>query len=202
MLTYYKSKEDVSSRADAQGSLLVANMKVEEDAGTQRVYVGPGSAYSSGIEVSCFAITPAHAPASEGHQHHRRIICGCELLSERKKWTDALAALASSAPTGAASRSRSNQVPPILEGFVWKQGDWRNPTYKKRWMVLRKETVGSVLAYYRSKEDSDSGSNLVGKMVVAGVCVCVCVCVCVDMAGVCVCACEWCMFVRDDSDGV
>jgi len=38
------------------------------------------------------------------------------------------------------------------EGWVHKRGDWRNPTFQRRWFVLE----GGVLRYFKAKEDENS----------------------------------------------
>lgn len=48
------------------------------------------------------------------------------------------------------------------EGWCFKRGDWRNPTYQKRWFVLK----GDTLWYFKSKQDAESTDNASGSLCV------------------------------------
>ena len=66
VLRYFKSDEEAAStRAEAQGTLSVARMHVEDDTGTDQGPEGP---------LAGFAITPAAVAKNRGHV--RRIQCG------------------------------------------------------------------------------------------------------------------------------
>ena len=58
-----------------------------------------------------------------------------------------------------------------LEGWVYKRGDWRNPSYKKRWFVLRAHPdvrMGKQLSYWKSKDAADAREPANGSLVVEG----------------------------------
>ena len=49
----------------------------------------------------------------------------------------------------------------VLEGWVYKQGDWRNPAFQKRWFVLRQHQDrerGMILTYFTSKDSATTDS--------------------------------------------
>ena len=57
------------------------------------------------------------------------------------------------------------------EGWVHKRGDWRNPTFKRRWFVLKEHEnpgQGWVLRYYKSLDDGDGSLLPQGSLSVAG----------------------------------
>lgn len=81
VVTYYKTKEDRQADNAPCGKFSSESLNVECDTGRCD---GP-----DGL-MACFAMTPANIPFNKGHV--RRILCGCDSLSERQKWTDALTA--------------------------------------------------------------------------------------------------------------
>ena len=102
-LAYYASQEDAAQGGRAKGSLIVADLKVEPDA-------EPPTDFGPADDVKAyFAIEPSQVPENEGHV--RRIVCGCERPSEKKRWVECLAAAAAGGQGGkrpVTSRSASN----------------------------------------------------------------------------------------------
>ena len=79
-------------------------------------------------------------------------------------------------PSSVNSQVCTAQPATVCSGWVWKRGDWRNPSYKKRWFVLFED---GALDYFSSPHDpktdrlgslhcrrmhveEDAGSNLQG----------------------------------------
>ena len=79
-------------------------------------------------------------------------------------------------PSSVNSQVCTAQPAIVCSGWVWKRGDWRNPSYKKRWFVLFED---GALDYFSSPNDpktdrlgslhcrrmhveEDAGSNLQG----------------------------------------
>jgi hypothetical protein len=58
----------------------------------------------------------------------------------------------------------------VCEGWVWKQGDWRNPDFQRRWFKLARGPTGARLFYYDSREDDKGNGSRKpkGSLVVAG----------------------------------
>ena len=94
-LSYYTSEEDAGTDEKARGTIAVAGMLVEKDAGTHQ---GPGG------PLVCFTIMP-DAQANKGPRHHRAIQCGVDSHEARTRWTDAL-----SDAVAAASHARSQTL--------------------------------------------------------------------------------------------
>jgi hypothetical protein len=79
VVTYYKTKPDMQAENMPAGSFMTDGMRLEADTGRCE---GPDGLMAS------FAITPANITANQGHV--RRIVCGCDSLEERQRWTDSL----------------------------------------------------------------------------------------------------------------
>jgi hypothetical protein len=103
-LTWYRSQEDAGLGSPARGSLDVANMKIEDEAGIHTVR--PLNPLEPRISIACFALLPANIPANQAHL--RRIVCGGQLAPgditgssrERKKWCETLRACVASVSQG------------------------------------------------------------------------------------------------------
>ena len=45
-----------------------------------------------------------------------------------------------------------------VEGWMYKQGDWRNPAFKRRWFLLKEHencAMGWKLTYFKAQDDGD-----------------------------------------------
>ena len=60
----------------------------------------------------------------------------------------------------------------VCEGWVWKQGDWRNPDYQRQWLELARGPTGARLLFYDLREDDkgngDGNGKPTGSLAVAG----------------------------------
>jgi hypothetical protein len=169
-LSWYKSQEDSVAHAHGaaghiQGEVLLAGMHLEADAGFDG-------------QVACFSLTPADVP--ENQPHVRRIILAADLKEERQVWTDKLADAKAKSDRAQKRRSLvydiigdhgllSQRAP--LEGWVHKKGDWRNPTFQRRWFSLREhhdKLRGMVLYYFAKEEDAKDLMRCKGSLVCTG----------------------------------
>ena len=69
------------------------------------------------------------------------------------------------------SQSAARLCGSTLEGWVYKQGDWRNPSFKKRWFLLTQQAEHPhlpVLYYFKSRQDSHDAALSSGALQCAG----------------------------------
>ena len=50
----------------------------------------------------------------------------------------------------------------LLEGWVYKRGNWMNPSFKKRWFVMHEDQDGKgvQISYYKSDKPADRARPL------------------------------------------
>ena len=133
MIKYYKDQQAFLNRAPFQGSMAFKGASIEEDTGFHK---------KAGF---MFAVIDSFG---------RRLDMSVEKEQDRRSWLKAITR-ASRVKHTTSDDGESVAVSFVEEvvcsGWVYKRGDWRNPRFQKRWMVL---TTDGWLKYYKSESDA------------------------------------------------
>ena len=133
MIKYYKDQQAFLNRAPFQGSMALKGASIEEDTGFHK---------KAGF---MFAVIDSFG---------RRLDMSVEREQDRRSWLKAITRASRVIHTTAddgESVAVSFVEEVVCSGWVYKRGDWRNPRFQKRWMVL---TTDGWLKYYKSESDA------------------------------------------------